>query len=170
MRLRADGLLTRFNAITANIPTLARAETANLLASSRLAVSPTLADKRLATSDLLRRSALSALSQRADERKEEGLGHDDVLDIARRFGDPRLGEGFDALVQAADEATRADLQDAKLVQAVADSGVAPQLDVAIRALPVSEQAGFAVQLRDAAASADPPKQLARLAGLLGEPT
>ncbi len=170
VRLRADGLLTRFNAITANIPTLARAETANLLASSRLAVSPTLADKRLATSDLLRRSALSALSQRADERKEEGLGHDDVLDIARRFGDPRLGEGFDALVQAADEATRADLQDPQLVQAVADSGVAPQLDVAIRALPVSEQAGFAVQLRDAAASADAAKNLARLAGLPGEPT
>lgn len=110
LRLRADGLLTRFNTITARIPTLARAETANLLASSRLAVSPTLADKRLATSDLLRRSTLSALSQRADERKDEGLGHDDVLDIARRFGDPRLGEGFDALVQAADETTRADLQ------------------------------------------------------------
>lgn len=170
VRLRADGLLTRFNAITANIPTLARAETANLLASSRLAVSPTLADKRLATSDLLRRSALSALSQRADERKEEGLGHEDVLDITRRFGDPRLGEGFDSLAQAADEATLADLQDPKLVQAVADSGVAPQLDRAIRALPVSEQAGFAVQLRDAAAASDPAKQLARLAGLPGEPT
>jgi len=167
VRLRADGLLTRFNAITANIPTLARAETANLLASPRLAVSATLADRRLATSDLLRRSALSALSLWADERQDEGLRHDDVLTIARQFGDPRLGEGFDALVQAADEATRQDLQGAKVVQAVADSGVAPQLDVAIRALPVAEHSRFAVQLRDAAVSADPTKNLTTLAGLRG---
>jgi hypothetical protein len=167
VRLRADGLLTRFNAITANMPTLARAETANLLASPRLAVSSTLVDKRLATSDLLRRSALSALSQRADARQDEGLHHDDVLTIARQFGDPRLGEGFDALVQAADEATRQDLQGAKVVQAVADSGVAPQLDVAIRALPVVEHSRFAVQLRDAAVSDAPTKNLTTLAGLRG---
>jgi hypothetical protein len=167
VRVRADGLLTRFKTITANIPTLARAEVANLVAAPRLAVSATLANNTLATSDLLRRSAFSALSLRADLRPEEGLRHDDVLEIARQFGDPRLGEGFDALVQAADDSTRADLQGVKVVQAVADSGVAPQLDVAIRVLPVAQHAKFAVQLRDAAVSADPVKNLSRLAGLQG---
>ena len=165
-RVRADEVLTRFNAITAKIPTLARAETVNLLAAPRLAVSPGFAGKVFATSDLLRRSAFSALSARADLRaeKEEGLRHDDVLEIARQFGDPRLGEGFDALVQAADSDTQKDLKTPEVVQAVADSGVAPELDFAVRALPIDKQAAFAQQVTKAARSADAARLLGELAG------
>jgi hypothetical protein len=165
LRVRADGLLTRFNAITARIPTLARAETANLLVAPRLAVSPGLTSKVFATSDLLRRSVFSALSSRADLRGEEGLRHDDVLEIARQFGDPNLGEGFDALVQAADAQTQTDLRSVDVVKAVADSGVAPQLDQAIRQLPVLQQAAFALQLRDAAKAPDATRRLSLLAGI-----
>jgi hypothetical protein len=165
LRVRADGLLTRFNAITARIPTLARAETANLLVAPRLAVSPGLTSKVFATSDLLRRSVFSALSSRADLRGEEGLRHDDVLEIARQFGDPNLGEGFDALVQAVDAQTQTDLRGADVVKAVADSGVAPQLDQAIRQLPVLQQAAFALQLRDAAKAPDATRRLSLLAGI-----
>jgi hypothetical protein len=81
VRVRADDTLARFNGITARIPILARAETANLLASPRLALSAGLKNNVLATSDLLRRSAFAALSTRSDLRKEEGLRHDDVLQI-----------------------------------------------------------------------------------------
>ncbi|MFI4932903.1 MAG: hypothetical protein ACHP83_21870, partial [Burkholderiales bacterium] len=71
-RVRADGVFTRFTTITARIPTLARAETANLLAAPRLALSAGATSQVFATSDLLRRSAFTALSARADLRKEEG--------------------------------------------------------------------------------------------------
>lgn len=165
-RVRADEVLTRFNSITSKIPTLARAEAANLLASPRLAVSATLPTRVLATSDLLRRSAFTALSLRADKRAEEDkqLQHEDVLEVARQFGDPRLGEGFDALVQSADEDTRRDLKTPEVVKAVADSGVAPDLDRAVRALPTIQHAGFASKLREAAKSSDSAKRLAELAG------
>lgn len=168
-RLRADEVLTRFNTITSKIPSLARAETVNLLASPRLAVSAGLAGKVFATSDLLRRSAFAALSTRADQSAnhstDEGLRHDDVLEIARRFGDPRLGEGFDALVEAADAGIRHDLQSADVVKAVADSGVAPDLDRAVRELPVAKHAEFAALLRDAARATDSAPRLAALAGV-----
>ena len=165
-RVRADEVLTRFNAITARIPTLARAEAASLLAAPRLALSPGVANKQLATSDLLRRSAFSALSVRAEQRagSDEQLRHDDVLEVARRFGDPKLGEGFDALAQAADEATRKDLQTPEVVKAVADSGVAPELDRAARALPAVQLSAFAANLRQAARDPDSAKRLAQLAG------
>jgi hypothetical protein len=161
--------LTRLNSITTRMPTLARAETANLLAAPRLAVSASVANKVFATSDLLRRSVFTALSVRADSI-EAGLGHDDVLDIARQFGDPRLGEGFDALVAAANDDIRADLQTEVVVKAVADSGVAPQLDLAVRVLPVTRHADFALQLRDAAKAVDSTSRLKLLAGLRVGPT
>lgn len=164
-RVRADETLTRFNSITSRIPTLARAEAVNLLASPRLALSAGAANKVFATSDLLRRSAFAALSTRADVRKEEGLRHDDVLEIARQFGDPRLGEGFDALAEAADADTRKELQGADVVSAVADSGVAEHLDRAVRELPVTLHAEFATKLRDAAKASDSAVRLAALAGV-----
>lgn len=166
VRVRADEVLTRFNGLIAKIPTLARAETVNLLASPRLSVSPGLANKVVATSDLLRRSAFSALSARADLRAVDGenLRHDDVLEIARDFGDPRLGEGFDALAEAADQDTRAELRTPEVVKAVADSGVAPDLDRAARVLPVLQQAEFAQQVAKAARSSDATKLLTELAG------
>jgi hypothetical protein len=164
-RVRADAVLTRYNGLVAKIPTLARAETVNLLASPRLSVSTGLATNVLATSDLLRRSAFTALSVRSDVRGDEGLRHDDVLEIARAFGDPRLGEGFDALTQAADEDVKKDLQTPEVVKAVADSGVAPDLDRAVRELPVLKHAEFALQLRDAAKATDSAKRLGALAGI-----
>jgi len=165
-RMRGDEVLTRFGGMTSGIPSLARAEVANLLAAPRLALSQGLDRKVVATSDLLRRSAFRALSVRADLRaeKQEALRHDDVLEIARRFGDPRLGEGFDALVQAADDETRKDLQTPEVTAAVAHSGVAPDLDRAVRDLPASMHREFAVLLRDAARSSDPLKRLSDLAG------
>jgi hypothetical protein len=168
-RADIDGVLPRLTAITNRMPTLARAETANLLAAPRLAVSASAVNKVFATSDLLRRSVFTALSLRADTT-ETGLGHDDVLDIARQFGDPRLGEGFDALVAAASDDTRADLQTEVVVKAVADSGVAPLLDRAVRELPVIRHADFALQLRDAAKAVDSTSRLKLLAGLRVEPT
>ncbi len=170
VRAQLDGVLPRLTSISTRMPTLARAELSNVLAAPRLAVSTSAANKVFATSDLLRRSVFSALSERADLRKDEGLLHDDVLDIARQFGDPRLGEGFDALVAAASDATRADLQTEEVVKAVADSGVAPLLDRAIRVLPVLRHADFALQVRDAAKSADSTSRLKALAGLRVEPT
>jgi hypothetical protein len=165
VRVRADSVLTRFNGLVAKIPTLARAETVNLLAAPKLAVSTTLATNVLATSDLLRRSAFTALAVRSDTRGDEGLRHDDVLEIARDFGDPKLGEGFDALAQAADPDVKKDLQAPDVVKAVADSGVAPHLDRAVRELPVLKHADFALQLRDAAKAPDSAKRLAALAGV-----
>ncbi len=166
-RMRADTSITEFTRITSRIPTLARADVANLLAGPRLAVSEGLPNRVLATSDLLRRSAFSALSTRAAvlEAEQRTLAHDDVLTIARRFGDPRLGEGFDALVQAADADTQGQLRSPEVVQAVADSGVAPDLDRAARALPTAQQAVFATRLSAAARSADPARELAVLAGV-----
>ncbi|HET8747461.1 MAG TPA: hypothetical protein VFM98_17810 [Ramlibacter sp.] len=167
-RVRADAVLGRFNSLVAKIPTLARAETVNLLAAPRLALSPGVAANVLATSDLLRRSAFQALSARADARGDEGLRHDDVLEVARDFGDPELGEGFDALVQAAAPEVRKELQTPELVKAVAESGVAPALDRAARELPVVAQADFALQLRDAARGSDAGARLAILAGVQRE--
>jgi hypothetical protein len=166
-RLRADGALTEFNRITNRVPTLARAEVVNLLAAPRLAVSASLPNRVLATSDLLRRSAFTALSTRAAERaeQEESLGHDDVLEVAQRFGDPRLGDGFDALLEAADADTQGLLRSPEVVQAVAASGVAPQLDVAARALPRAQQAVFATRLTEAARSTDSARALSVLAGV-----
>jgi len=165
VRVRADSVLTRFNGLVAKIPTLARAETVNLLAAPKLAVSASLATNVLATSDLLRRSAFTALTVRADTRGDEGLRHDDVLEIARDFGDPKLGEGFDALAQAAEPEVKKDLQTPEVVKAVADSGVAHHLDRAVRVLPVLKHADFALQLRDAAKAPDSAKRLAALAGV-----
>ncbi|MGN6826339.1 hypothetical protein [Paucibacter sp. M5-1] len=166
LRLRADRELERFASINSKMPLLARAELGNLLAAPRLAVSEGVANKQLLTSDLLRRSAFTAVSARAELRakNEEALRHDDVLEIARQFGDPRLGEGFDALAQAADPETRDSLRSPALVQAVADSGVAPALDRAARALPPLKQADFAARLREAALSDDAAQRLAQLAG------
>jgi hypothetical protein len=167
LRVRADGVLTRFNQITGSIATLARAEAANLLAAPRLAVSSVLSAQRVVTSDLLRRSAFSALSLRADLRAEEDgqLLHEDVLEIARQFGDPKLGEGFDALVEAADPPTRETLQGATATAAVAASGVATALDKAVRALPATRHAAFAIEVAAAATATDSAARLAALAGV-----
>lgn len=166
-RMRADSAITEFTRITSRIPTLALADMKNLLATPKLAVSQGLPNRGLATSDLLRRSAFSALSLRATrlEAEDRRLGHDDVLDIARQFGDPRLGEGFDALVDAADADTQGQLRSAEVVQAVAASGVAPELDRAARVLPRVQQAQFARLLSAAARATDSARELSVLAGL-----
>ncbi|WP_157270216.1 hypothetical protein [Azohydromonas aeria] len=167
-RVAADGLAERFGGLVAAMPTLARAEAVNLLAAPRLALSPTATNQVLATSDLLRRSVFAALARRADARGEEGVAHEDVLEVAREFGDPRLGEGFDAAAQAAEPEVRKDLQAPEAVQAVADSGVAPQIDRALRELPTTQHAAFALRLRDAALDPDAAARLRELAGLKPE--
>jgi hypothetical protein len=57
------------------------------------------------------------------------------------------------------------LRGADVVKAVADSGVAPQLDQVIRQLPALQQAAFALQLRDAAIAPDATRRLTLLAGI-----
>jgi hypothetical protein len=150
-RLAKDKVEAVFKPIREGMATLAAAETVNLLAAPRLAVSPTLSKGVLATSDLLRRSAFTSLVGVASANPEKPVEHGDVLGIARRFGDPRLGEGFDSLREQADEATRKALATEPVVKAVADSGVAPELDKAVRALPLAEHAGFAAKLAKFAA-------------------
>lgn len=165
-RLVRDGLKTQYSKMTARIAVLARAETVNLLAAPRLAPSANFNGSSFATSDLLRRSVFTALTTRDAQRaaKREQLGHDDVLSIAREFGDPRLGEGFDALLEAADPSIRTALRGPQVVAAVAASGVAPQLDRAVRVLPPARHGEFAAALASAAAGPDAAKRLAELAG------
>lgn len=147
-RLAKDKAEPAFEEIRKDMATLAAAETVNLIAAPRLAPSPRLEEGVLSTSDLLRRSAFSAIVRRA--KTEDGtpkpVEHADVLDVSRRFGDPRLGEGFDSLRAHADESTRNALATEKVVEAVAESGVAPELDKAARSLPLAEHAKFASNL------------------------
>jgi len=152
-RLEADKAATAFKTLTAKLPRLALAETVNVLAAPRLAVSPGLVDsKTLATSDLLRRSAFTAL--RAVEKVKPDEAHATVLGVARNFGDPRLGEGFDGLRDAADEETRKLLSGEEAAKTIAESGVAPQLDLAARLLPVTARADFGARLAQLAAGGE----------------
>jgi hypothetical protein len=129
-----------------------QAEAYNLFAGDRLRVSDTFAKSNFATSDLLRRSAL------ADFKRAAGVAaaqkHAAVLDVARRFGDPALGSGFDAMKQVDDEQTRTRLITPAVVAKIADSGVAPELDRAARALPPEKLKAFAVKVASAAAGGD----------------
>ncbi len=145
-RLAKDKVEAVFKPILGAMATLAAAETVNLLAAPRLAPSPTFGDGVLATSDLLRRSAFTSIVSIAAADGNRPVEHGQVLDVSRRFGDPRLGEGFDSLREQADEATRKALATEKVVKAVADSGVAPELDSAVRRLPLAAHAGFAARL------------------------
>lgn len=149
-RLAKDKLFDRFEEITAKLPTLARAEALGLLAGPRLALSEKLSVTRVATSDLLRRAAFTALDKGVTQPEPEVKPHQAVLDVARRFGDPRLGEGFEGLRAAASETDRQALAHEKSVAAIAESGVAPDLDAAARALAPAAQAQFAAKLAVAA--------------------
>lgn len=144
-RLNADGSTALFKAATSKMPRLAIADTVNLLAAPRLAVSASLAAGQLKTSDLLRRSAFAAIESSA--ASEGGPTHAKVLDIARRFGDPNLGGGFDDLALSAP-----DLQKAAAVETIAKSGVAPELDAAARQLPEAARKALATQLAELASA------------------
>jgi hypothetical protein len=153
-RLAADKHITEFNALMKALPRIAQAEVVNLLAAPRLAVSPKLGDKVFATSDILRRSAFAAIAKARDASTATGgpkFDHASILTVARQFGDPKLGEGFDALLDASSSETRTALTSEKVVKAIEDSGVAPGLDRAARLLPADKQAGFASDLAKAAA-------------------
>jgi len=154
LRLTTDGRTDPFNQIMSRLPRLAQADVVNLLATPRLALSPTLAaGGALGTSDILRRSAFTALTQ-ASAATSETVPFDQstVLAISRNYGDPNLGQGFDALLQAADDTSKASLTSAAAVATIESSGVAPDLDLAARQLPIEEQAGFASHLAQAAAA------------------
>ncbi len=74
------------------------------------------------------------------------MSHSQVLAVARRFGDPKLGEGLDAVTQAAAKEDREVLGSEAAGKLISAAGVAPELDVAARALPVAEHARFASRL------------------------
>jgi hypothetical protein len=151
-RRTADTDLSAIDNLAPQLPKLVQAEAYNLFAGDRLRVSETFAKSNFATSDLLRRSAL------ADFKRAAGVAaaqkHAAVLDVARRFGDPALGSGFDAMKQVDDEQTRTRLTTAAVVAKIADSGVAPELDRAARALPPEKLKAFAVRVASAAAGGD----------------
>ncbi|HEU4621360.1 MAG TPA: hypothetical protein VFS42_03975 [Burkholderiaceae bacterium] len=158
-RAEADKRVGEFNNLLKPLPRLAQAEVVNLLAAPRLGVSPTLPNKVLATSDILRRSAFTALVKARDASTSEEpnapkYDHAAVLDVARRFGDPRLGEGFDALIDGADDDTRKKLTTDKSVKAIEESGVAPDLDRAARLLPTDRRAEFGSAIAKAASEGD----------------
>lgn len=163
VRLQADGATTRFARLRTALPTLGVAEAVNLIAAPRLAVSPKFDGTRFATSDLLRSSALRTLEVRQAADKE-AFGHESVLEVSRQFGDPRLGEGLDALAGAADDDTRGQLQGKTVSTAIVEAGVAPQIDRAARALGTIKLADFARQVVAAATSGDPHSELRKLAG------
>jgi hypothetical protein len=148
-RLKRDALFDRFTAVVNPLPRLALAEAFSLFAAPRLALSPKLTKTNIATSDLLRRAAFSSL-ETSLKAEAEASEHQKVLTVARRFGDPRLGEGFDALREAAAETDRATLSAEAAVTAIAEADVTPELDAAARALPQAAQAGFAAKLAAAA--------------------
>ena len=73
----------------------------------------------------------------------------EVFAVAERFGDPRLGEGV-ARLEAADVAATAPA----VRNAVAGSGVAPELDRVARDLPAAELPDFNRRVADAATRND----------------
>lgn len=153
-RLQVDQNTERFTDLTQKMPRLAIAETVNLLAAPRLAVSTSFANGRYAVSDVLRRSTFTALTATAAARPEGVLSHADVLGLARRFGDPRLGEGFDALLQAVDAAAKETLVAAESADVIAQADVAPELDQAVRALPETQRPAFGTELAKLASAGD----------------
>ena len=162
-RLVADAAAARFARIGAALPTLGLAEAKNLIGAPRLAVSAAFNGTRFATSDLLRLSALRTLEvQQASA--DVPFDHASVLEVARSFGDPRLGEGIDAMADAADDATRAVLRGDTVSKAIAEAAVAPQLDRAARALGSAKLAEFARSVVSAASSGDPHTALKTLVG------
>lgn len=144
-RLAADNTEQQFTDIIARMPRLAIAEAVNLLGAPRLAVSTRLQDKVFAASDLLRRGALNALATTPPDATG-ALTHANVLEVSRRFGDPRLGEGIDALLQAVDPPSRDVLQGAKGADTIVQADVAPELDQAIRQLPAAELPKFGMEV------------------------
>jgi hypothetical protein len=158
-RLEADKTAALFNQVTAKMPRLALADTVNLLGAPRLGISPKLNDGVIRTSDLLRRSALQTLA--LAPRDDNGvLSHAQVLAVSRRFGDADLGTGFDNLALAAP-----DLQKEAATDAIAKSGVAPELDAAARRLPAEAQTAFAQKLAKLATSG----KIEDIRKLVGEP-
>jgi hypothetical protein len=77
------------------------------------------------------------------------------MKVARRFGDPRLGEGFDALMASVDAPAREAFAKQESVDRLIAAGVTPELDAAVRALPDDRRAPFAQRLLEAVQGADP---------------
>lgn len=169
--LEADGRTGNFGTVIGRLPRLAQADVVNLLAAPRLALSATAATGGvLATSDILRRSVFTALAQARTAADNGGAAFDQsaVLGITRRFGDPKLGQGFDALLQAADGDAKATLTSAAGVGTIEASGVAPDIDRAAQQLPVEAQAAFATSVAQAAAAGD-AEALRKLVGAPATP-
>jgi hypothetical protein len=158
-RLAADNVAPDFaNNIAPRLPLLTRAEATNLLVAPKLEVKPEVAGV-FATGNLLRRSAYAdlkalmaatpAVDPAAPTANEANANlHAQVLRLVQRFGDPRLGEGFDTLWQASDEAASATLADAAALRVLAAAGVTPELDAAIRRLPHDKRTEMAGRLAE----------------------
>lgn len=151
-RLTQDVELQQVNAVVTRLPRLAQAEAYSLIAADRLRVSDTFAQSQLATSDLLRRGVIADLRRVGSlplERQHAG-----VVDVARRYADAAAGTGYDAMRQAAADAVRTQLASTAVVQALATSGVAAEIDRAARSLPADKLGVFAQAVVQAAAAND----------------
>lgn len=165
-RIKADAEVKAVDDLAPKLPKLAQAEAYNLLAADRLRVSPKFdGEESFATSDVLRRSAVRDL-QVAVGSAAVVQRHAVVLEVARRFGDERLGRGLDAMRQAVDADTQKRLRSKEFAEGLAASGVAPELDRAARSLPVDKLKGFTIAVLDAAVANDK----AKLRELVAKPT
>ena len=144
--LRENGLLTRVRTLRRDLPATANANLTTLLGSERLNASPMLLTAAVAELEA-RRPDAAPLTER------------EVFAVAERFGDPRLGEGV-ARLEAADVAATAPA----VRNAVASSGVAPELDRVARDLPAAELPDFSRRVADAATRSDTAalRELARV--------
>ncbi|MBZ0316278.1 MAG: hypothetical protein K8L91_07665 [Anaerolineae bacterium] len=137
-RIEGTPLEERFNLLTNNASTLARAEIVSLLASPQF-VSET-------ASPLLTNAVVHELVRPLELPAPSGppvvIDRTNVLAVNERFADPQLGEGIARL-----EATNPELREnAAVVAAVSTTGIVPELDLLARNLPEAELTSLSREL------------------------
>jgi hypothetical protein len=144
-RLKDAKLEPRVAKLRSITGTPTRAEIVELLGSPKFEASPTLLAAAVRE---LENNKTTVTADPATGATEERLDRLAVRKVAERFGDPRLGEGLLRLEQ-----TNPALRDeAKVIQALADSGVAPELDRLGQIVPEANVAEVAETLLTAARS------------------
>ena len=113
--------------------------------SANAEITTLLGNARVSASDLLLQSAVNDLKLASGE--DETLDQARVLALGQRYGDKKLGEGLNALTR--EQPALAD--EVKLRNAIAGSGVAPELDAQARTLSGAELARYSETVAKAAA-------------------
>jgi hypothetical protein len=134
--LRDNSLTTRVRNLRRDLSASTNADVVAFLGAERVNASPTLLAAAV--------NELEAVKPAAAPLTER-----EVFVVADRFGDPRLGEGV-AKLEAAD----ASLAQPAARTALANSGVAPELDRVARDLPAAELSVFSERVASAALAND----------------